>query len=205
MPRIVDVAGVGRIPGEDAQRLERRQRRDDFLAQRLAEVAEIPAGAVIGEGQDRDGVLPDEGGADRPLRSGARFVRLEGRRVSTLRQLDDQLVGAGLLAVVAHQPRAQPARLHAHDRVGARVERRLLVEDLHADDVLLQLIAAAGDGLGDDEVEEPFEAIDLPERRAGEEALELPANGRVAGVRPRSDPGLTPAFTGVRLAIFAEW
>ena len=52
-------------------------------------------------------------------------------------------VGAPFFAVVADQLRAQPARLHAHDRIGARIERCLLAEDLHADDVFLQFVAGA--------------------------------------------------------------
>ena len=132
-------------------------------------------------------------GADRaPRRSTAGSRPLEGRRVAALRQLDHELVGPSLLAVVAQQARAQPSRLDADDRVGARIERRLLVEDLHADDVLLQLIAAPGDRLADDEVEEALEAIDLPERRAGEEAFELLALRRVLAGRRRRRRQLEP-------------
>ena len=97
-------------------------------------------------------------------------------------------------------------------RSGRRADRTtLLVEDLHADDVLLQLIAAPGHRLVDDEVEEALEAVDLPERRAAEESFELLAlrcvlAGGVAAAAgepesdPGSDPGLTrsdPARTGV--------
>ena len=83
------------------------------------------------------------------------------------------LVGAAFLAVVAHQLGAQPPRLHAHDRVGARIERLLLAEHLDADDVFLQLVAAAGDGFEHDECEEALEPIALLEGRAGENPFEL--------------------------------
>ena len=79
---------------------------------------------------------------------GRRLVaRPKHRRVPALRQVDDQFVAMALFAVIARQPRAQAARLHAHDRVGARIERRFLAEHLDADHVFLELAAAAGDGL----------------------------------------------------------
>ena len=88
---------------------------------------------------------------------------------------------AAFLAVVAHQPRAQAPRLHADDRVGARIERRVLVEDLHADDVFLELVAAPGERLEDDEAEEALEPIDLPEGGARQNPIELLPARFVAG------------------------
>ena len=67
----------------------------------------------------------------------------EHRRVAALGQVDDQLVAVAFVAVVAGEPRAQPAGLDADDRIGARIEGRFLAEDLHADDVFLQIAAAA--------------------------------------------------------------
>ena len=108
-----------------------------------------------------------------------RVALLEDRRVAALRQLDQRLVGASLFAVVADQLRAQPPRLHADDRIGARIERVFLAEHLHADDVFLQLVPAARDRLEHDELQEPLELVALLERRAGEDALELLPDGIV--------------------------
>jgi hypothetical protein len=55
-----------------------------------------------------------------------------------------------------------------------------LSEDLHADDVFLQLIAPALDRLAHDEAEEALEPIDLPEGGAGQNAIELLTRGLVA-------------------------
>src|SRR5262249_37492011 len=56
-----------------------------------------------------------------------------------------------------------------------------LAEHLHADHVLLELVAAAGERFVDDEGEEPLEAIDLLKGRAGENPLQLVAD-RLAGI-----------------------
>jgi len=69
--------------------------------------------------------------------------------------------------------RAQAAGLNAHDRIGPRVERRFFAEHLYADDVLLQIAAAAAHRFDDDEVDEPFQSINLRERLAGEKAIQL--------------------------------
>ena len=52
--------------------------------------------------------------------------------------LNANAVAAPFLAVILHQLGAEASRLHAHDRVGPRIERLLLAKHLHADDVLLQ-------------------------------------------------------------------
>ena len=90
------------------------------------------------------------------------------------RSIDD-LVALGLPRGSSDEPGAQPARLHADDRIGARIERRLLAEDLDADDVFLQLAAAPADRFDDDEADEALEAIDLREGLAREDAIELVA------------------------------
>ena len=65
-----------------------------------------------------------------------------------------------------------------------------LAEHLHADHVFLQLVPRPATRLQHDEVEEPLEPIDLPERHAREDALEMLADGivdrAVDGVRRRS-------------------
>ena len=134
---------VGR---EDAQRREPRQVMDDLFADAAAEIVEVALDAVVGERQHRDGVAADQRGRHRSLDQHRRVALLEDRRVAALRQLDHRLVGASFFAVVAHQFGPQPPRLHADDRVGARIEGLFLAEHLHADDVFLQLVPAAGDG-----------------------------------------------------------
>ena len=68
------------------------------------------------------------------------FAAAEHRRVPAFRQVDDDLVVLAFLAVVALETGAQPAGLHAHDRIGPRVERGLPAEDLHADRVFLEVV-----------------------------------------------------------------
>ena len=97
---------------------------------------------------------------------------------------------AALLAVIAGESRAQAAGLDADDRVGARVERRALVEDLHADDVFLQLIAAPLQRLQCDEAEKALEAIDLTECGAGQNAIQFLPRRRVGVLLGQADgPG----------------
>jgi hypothetical protein len=93
---------------------------------------------------------------------------------------DDERVRAAFFAVVAHETRPQPPRLDPDDRVGARVEGGILVEDLDADHVLLELIAASRERFGHREVEEALEPVDLPEGDARQHPLELRLGGLVA-------------------------
>src|SRR5262249_54188610 len=143
--------------------------------------------------QHGDGVLAGKRRPERAPRDAGLPV-LEDRRIPPFRKLDHERVRSTFFAVVPDEPRAQPPRLHAHDRVGTRVERRILVEDLYADHVFLQLIATPGERFQDDESEKPFEAVDLPERDARQHALEL-LPGCLAGIlllpggfAPRSPP-----------------
>ena len=152
---------------------------DDFLAQSFAEIVEIVRRAVVGERQDRNRVAADERRGDGPLDQHGRLAPLEGRRISAFGQLDDPFVRATLFAIIANQLRPQPPRLDAHDRIRARIERLLLAENLHADDVLFQLAAAAGNRFVDDERQEPLEPIHLLERCACDDALQLVANGSI--------------------------
>ena len=136
---------------EHAQRLERQQAVHDLVAQATAELRERRALRAIGEGLHRDGVASRERGRERRPERGGALAGAEDGRVAALRQVDDLLVALTLFAVVAREPRAQPPRLHPHDRVGARIERRFLPEDLDADHVLLEVAAAAVERLEDDE------------------------------------------------------
>ena len=176
---------AARLHREDAQRLELRQAVNDLLLQAVAEVGELLRRAVVRERLHGDRVLSGERRPERAARGAGRLAVLEDRRVAALGELDDQRVGAAFLAVVAHQARAQPPRLHPDDRVGARIERRVLVEDLDADHVFLELIAASRERFGHGEVQEPLEPVDLAERDARQHALELRPGGLVGVLRGR--------------------
>jgi hypothetical protein len=176
------------IPGDHTEPVHRRQLVQDFLANAAAEIRQVAALTVIRERQHGDGVVIDECGADGALCRRARSAAREHRRVAAFRQVDDQVVRRAFGLVVAEQPGPESPRLDADDRVGSRVEGRLLVEHLNADDVFLQFIAAAGERLEDDEIEEPFEAIDLVERRAPEHLFELATDLIRIGRRCRCAP-----------------
>jgi hypothetical protein len=144
---------------------------------------------VIGKGEHDDRVAAGEGGGQRGPGRDRALAPPEDRRVAALRQIDEDLVGVTVLAIVANQPRAEPPRLDAHDRIRARVEGRLLAEHLDADHVFLQLAAAAFDGFLDDEREEPLQPIDLGERLAAEHAVQLLADGFLRQFRGRRGGG----------------
>ena len=98
--------------------------------------------------------------AGRPARSRLSAVRSEAR------------LGA-FLVVVARQLRSQASRLHADDGVVPRVERFGLPENLDAHDEFLEALAASGEGLFDNEREETFQPIGLPESFTGKDPIEL--------------------------------
>jgi hypothetical protein len=146
---------------------------DDLLAQPLAHGIERPIAAVVDKRQHRDGVPCDERRADSaPGRAGF-IAPLDERDIAAFWQLDQRGIGAALFTVVADELGSQPPRLHAHDRIGARVERVLLAEDLHADDILLQLGSASRRRFLHDEGEEALQTIALLKRLALEYALEV--------------------------------
>ena len=189
-----------RLQRENAQRFHRREPVDDFLPQTVAEIREVTRGALIRQGQHCNRVLTGERRPRRAAAAAGSVAIPEDRSVAALWQLDDDRIRAADLAVIPLEPRSQPARLHAYDRVGARVERRILVEHLHADDVFLELVAATFERFADDEAEESLEAIGLTEGRAGEHTVELLACPRVSVLlrnrrrcSDRHDLHLTPA------------
>ena len=161
------------LHGHHSQAVEFGQAVNRLLVQAAAEVAEIEGRAVIREGKNGDGIPAGERRADRAAPGRYRLTYLEDRCVAAFRQLDDDGVGPALVAVVAHQSSAQAPRLHPHDGVGARIEGRVLIEDLHADDVFLELIAAAVQRFEDDEAQEALEAADLTKGGARQHAVQL--------------------------------
>ncbi len=64
-------------------------------------------------------------------------AQAQARRVTAGEELDEHRVRAAVAVVVCLQLGSQPARLHAYDRVHARIVRRLAIEDFHADQVFL--------------------------------------------------------------------
>ena len=182
------VVGVGvcvrhtGLPGHHPQAVELCETVNGLLVQAAAEVSEVMCGAVIREWKDRDGISPRQRGADRASTGRYRLTRLEDRRVTAFWQLDDDSVGPALFAVVPHQSGAQPPRLHTHDRVRARIERRVLVEDLNADDVFLELIATADERFEHDEAQKSLETTHLAECGARQDAVQLLAFAFVSGL-----------------------
>ncbi len=159
--------------GHHAQAVELCQTVNRLLVQTPAEVPEIKRRAVIREGQDRDGIPPCQRSADRAASGWCCLTCLEDRRVTAFRQLDHDGVGTALFAVVTRQPGAQPSRLHTDDGVRARIEGRVLVEDLNADHVFLELIAASEQRFEDDEAQKTLETTHLTERGARQHAVQL--------------------------------
>ena len=95
---------------------------DDLLANAATEVVEVLRLAVVRERQHGDRVPVDERRPDRSLDQDWRLASFEHRRVAALRQVDDDVVGATLLAVVVNELRPKAPGLDAHDRIRARIE-----------------------------------------------------------------------------------
>ena len=168
-----------RVARHHSEALDLCEPMQDFFAQTLAEVLECPIGTAIDEGQHGDSVRSQQYGIDRAGLGCAPLPRAERRRVAAFRKVDDQRVVPALFAVVLRQACAQPTGLHAHQRIGTRVEGVFLLEDLDGDDVLLELAGAIVERLLDDEAEESLETLGLLERVAGEHTLELFSDRRV--------------------------
>ena len=96
-------------------------------------------------------------------------------------QFNAQRAVSAFLLVVILESTANIMCLHAHDRVSARIERGILVEDLHTDDVFLELVAVPAERLEAHELEESLQPIDLPEGRARQNPIQLLPTRLVAG------------------------
>src|SRR5262249_5994108 len=148
------------FPRHQPHTAQLRKRVDDLLSNAFAKVLLVAPGAVIGKRQNDYGVA-----ADQRLRSRAlgrrRLEGPESRRVAALWQFDDHRVLLALLAVITRQLRSQPSRLNANDRVVSGVERLRFAEHLDPHYELLQALAAAVNGLFDNEREKSFEPVGL--------------------------------------------
>ena len=103
--------------------------------------------------------------------------RLEGRRVAALVDADHDRVEASGAFVVLRQLGPEPARLDAHDRVEPRIVVGGAVEHLRPEQVLLQLVAFAGQRPLDDEPQKAAQAVRVDEPRAGQNPIQLRADG----------------------------
>ena len=101
----------------------------------------------------------------------------EHRRVAAFGDLDDDLIVLACGGVVFDQFRSQARHVHARCGVGGRIVRQTAIEDVHAEGVFLQRIAATGQRLVDRETEKPLEPLGLGEQRMGADAFELGADG----------------------------
>ena len=112
-------------------------------------------------------------------RAGRRRVRnrvpslFECRRVAALRDVDADRVALPGAEVVALEAAAEPAGLHAHDRIGLRIEARVAAQNLERDRVRVQAVRATGKGLLDHEAQELLEPVRRDEIRARQDPLQL--------------------------------
>jgi hypothetical protein len=105
--------------------------------------------------------------------SAQRIRTFNDRRVSAFRQIDDDLIFLPFFAVVTSEARTQTPGLDANDRVSARVEARVLSKDLHPDQKLFEMRAAAGNGFSDNEADKTFQPVGLVKSAAGKNAIQL--------------------------------
>src|SRR5690606_11218812 len=117
----------------------------------------------------------------------------------------DQDAVRGMRGVVLGQALPQPAGFHAHDRVGPGIEGCVLVEDVQADGVFLDVLPLAFEGAVDDELKKAAQALGALEARMREDAAELLPDERVLEAELRAHPrrpaaggegGLTHDATG---------
>ena len=100
----------------------------------------------------------------------------EGRRIAALRNVDPHRVVPTGAQIVALQSAAQLAGLHAHDRIGLRIEGRIAAEDLEGDGVRFQTVGAPREPVLHHEAQELLEPIRCDELGAREETLQLLAH-----------------------------
>jgi hypothetical protein len=97
----------------------------------------------------------------------------EDRRVAALGDVDPDRVALPSPEVIALQAAAEPAGLHAHDRIDLRIEACVTPQDLEGDRVRVQAIASAGKGLLDHEAQELLEPVRCDEIRARQDPFQL--------------------------------
>ena len=97
--------------------------------------------------------------------------------VAAFRKRNQQSVSGAFVLIVALESCAQPTRLHAYQRVSARVEGVFLPEDLNRNDVFLQGIASPLQGLCDDEVQKALETLGRLKRATTEDTRQLLRDG----------------------------
>ena len=84
---------------------------------------------------------------------------MNGEEVAALRKVEDNRVLSPLGPIVLRQLCAQPARLDADYRVGARIERISTIEGLDTDRVFLQILAVTMNRPLDEISKKPAEAV----------------------------------------------
>ena len=164
---------------QHAKRLDGGERVHDLVAQAAAEIIEAGARTVVGQRHHRHRVAADQRRGQRPLRGRRFFASRKTGAYPPFGRSTINLVAIALIAIIAGESRAQPPGLDANDRIGARIERGFLAEDLDPDHIFLEIAAAAADGLPDDEADEALEALDLREGLAAQDAGQLLADGLV--------------------------
>jgi hypothetical protein len=109
----------------------------------------------------------------------------KARHVAAARQFDLQRVGAALGRVVLDEPAPQPPGLHAHERIGLRIEIAGAAEYFDRDRVALQTIRGARELALYDVAQQLGRSPGLLEATAAENALELRAHVGVRGFARR--------------------
>src|SRR6185369_12973597 len=79
--------------------------------------------------------------------------------------------------VIALQLVAEPSRFYPDDRIDTRVERVHAIENLDPEQVLFELVFLAGERLLNNEGEKAADARRSREGLAGEDAIQLSADG----------------------------
>jgi hypothetical protein len=132
-------------------------------------------------------------------------ARLYLRKITALRQLDDQRIGLAGGGIIFLEPGSQPRDFGTYDRIGAGIERRALSESLGADFIFLQPVRPAADRLLDQESQQctgPFRRLERCARQDPVELLEngLPrCSGKVARARRHLELHLRQPFDFQRM------
>src|SRR5688572_492072 len=99
--------------------------------------------------------------------------------------LDKQRIGTTLPCVVPRETLAEPAHLHADDRVGLGVERITFPEYGGAQDVLLEMAAAARQRFVNGKTQKFAKAVGILEVGTRQDLFKVGADERFDRLRPR--------------------
>ncbi len=125
---------------------------------------------------------------------GGRTGRRKRRDIRPARNLDSHRIRRARAAVVLVEPGAQTPRFDPHDGVNPWIELIAAAEELDADDIFLEPLAAAGERLLDEIAEQAAGSAAVRKQRRAEHPLERGPNLRFGWRHVRSLPPLEPAL-----------